>query len=107
MLVVWWCWWCWWCVGGAGESACLWRACDCGADGPLASLGGPGPYPGRVGGFRLGLEAAGAECVWGCEIDSWARATYAANFGTAPSGEDITRTPGTATSTLLLLLLFF
>lgn len=47
-----------------------------------------------VGGFRLGLEAAGAECVWGCEIDPWARKTYAANFGAAPVGGDITRTPG-------------
>lgn len=29
-----------------------------------------------VGGFRLGMERAGHECVWSCEIDRWCRAVY-------------------------------
>lgn len=31
-----------------------------------------------IGGFRLGLEAAGHECVGFCEIDKFARASYKA-----------------------------
>jgi DNA (cytosine-5)-methyltransferase 1 len=34
-----------------------------------------------IGGLRLGLEAAGGECVYSVEIDKHAQATYAANFG--------------------------
>ena len=33
-----------------------------------------------IGGFRLALERAGHECVGFCEIDKFARQTYAANF---------------------------
>ena len=29
-----------------------------------------------IGGFRLGLESAGHECVCFCEIDKFARASY-------------------------------
>lgn len=42
-----------------------------------------------VGGIRLGLERAGHECVWACEIDPFARAIYEARFGHAPQGCDI------------------
>ncbi len=35
-----------------------------------------------IGGFRLAFEAAGAKCVWACEIDRFARETYMANFDT-------------------------
>ena len=34
-----------------------------------------------IGGLRLGLEAAGGRCVYSVEIDRYAQATYAANFG--------------------------
>jgi len=34
-----------------------------------------------IGGLRLGLEAAGGECVYSVEIDKHAQATYRANFG--------------------------
>lgn len=34
-----------------------------------------------IGGFRLGLEALGHECVASCELDRHARDAYAANFG--------------------------
>lgn len=51
-----------------------------------------GPLPGRgafrfidlfagIGGIRLGLQAAGGECVFTAEIDRFARRTYEANFG--------------------------
>lgn len=43
-----------------------------------------------IGGFRLGLEAAGHECVFSSEIDKFAQQTYQANFGDAPHG-DITK----------------
>lgn len=33
-----------------------------------------------IGGFRLAFEAHGAECVFSCEIDKFARHTYTANF---------------------------
>ncbi len=33
-----------------------------------------------IGGLRLGLEAAGGQCVYSVEIDRFARQTYAANF---------------------------
>ena len=32
-----------------------------------------------IGGFRFGFEPQGGECVWSCEIDPYARRTYAAN----------------------------
>ena len=31
-----------------------------------------------IGGFRLGMEMAGHECVGHCEIDKWAHASYTA-----------------------------
>ena len=43
-----------------------------------------------IGGFRLGLEALGHECVFASEIDKYARQTYEANFGEKPHG-DITK----------------
>ena len=57
-----------------------------------------GPLPGRagdfqfidlfagIGGIRLAFEAAGGECVFTSEWDSYAQKTYAANF---PSGHEI------------------
>mmetsp|Transcript_27120 Transcript_27120/g.37860 ORF Transcript_27120/g.37860 Transcript_27120/m.37860 type:complete len:165 (-) Transcript_27120:1471-1965(-) len=33
-----------------------------------------------IGGFRVGLEALGGKCVWGCEINQHARKCYAENF---------------------------
>ena len=41
-----------------------------------------------VGGFRLGLERNGHECVGACEIDEYARKTYAKNFGHEPEYKD-------------------
>lgn len=37
-----------------------------------------------IGGFRLGLEANGHECVGSCEIDKHARAIYQKHFGDVP-----------------------
>ena len=34
-----------------------------------------------VGGFRVGLEKAGHQCVWANEWDKWAAKTYKANHG--------------------------
>jgi DNA (cytosine-5)-methyltransferase 1 len=33
-----------------------------------------------IGGFRIAFEEAGAECVFSCEIDKFARHTYSTNF---------------------------
>ena len=33
-----------------------------------------------IGGFRIGMEALGGECIGSCEIDAFARDTYARNF---------------------------
>ena len=35
-----------------------------------------------IGGFRLGMESAGHECVGFCEIDKYARASYKAIHNT-------------------------
>lgn len=35
-----------------------------------------------IGGFRLGMESAGHECVGFCEIDKFARASYKAIHNT-------------------------
>ena len=43
-----------------------------------------------IGGFRLGLETLGHQCVFASEIDKYAIQTYKANFGHAPTG-DITK----------------
>ena len=40
-----------------------------------------------VGGFRLGMERAGHECVWSCEIDRWCQAVYRYRFGEMPTGD--------------------
>lgn len=40
-----------------------------------------------IGGMRLGLEAAGGECVFSSEIDKRAAETYKANFGDQPHGD--------------------
>lgn len=43
-----------------------------------------------IGGFRLAGEAAGMECVFSSEIDTFASEVYKTNFGDYPSG-DITK----------------
>lgn len=45
-----------------------------------------------IGGFRLALEQAGAQCVFSSDIDTFARQTYFDNFGEVPVG-DITKIP--------------
>jgi DNA (cytosine-5)-methyltransferase 1 len=42
-----------------------------------------------IGGFRLGLEKAGHQCVWSNEIVDKARSIYEYNFKDAPDGRDI------------------
>ena len=42
-----------------------------------------------IGGFRLGLERAGHECVWSNEIVEKARSIYEHNFKDIPDGRDI------------------
>jgi len=42
-----------------------------------------------VGGFRLGMEANGNVCIGSCEIDKYARQTYAKNFGHEPKYKDV------------------
>lgn len=42
-----------------------------------------------IGGIRLGMESAGFRCAGSCEIDHFARATYASNFGFEPEHRDI------------------
>eukprot|EP01065_Artemidia_motanka_P015607 TRINITY_DN19357_c0_g1_i1.p1 TRINITY_DN19357_c0_g1~~TRINITY_DN19357_c0_g1_i1.p1 ORF type:complete len:580 (+),score=179.10 TRINITY_DN19357_c0_g1_i1:47-1786(+) len=61
---------------------------------PPAPPGPPGPtfielFAG-VGGFRVGLEALGARCVFASEIDACARDVYVRNFGEAELCGDIT-----------------
>jgi len=41
-----------------------------------------------IGGFRLGLERNGHECVGSCEIDKYARQIYSKNFGHEPTERD-------------------
>lgn len=40
-----------------------------------------------VGGFRLGMERAGHECVWSCEIDKYCRAIYNHKWGKVEAGD--------------------
>lgn len=40
-----------------------------------------------IGGFRIGFERAGGECVLSCDWDKHSRITYAANFGETPVGD--------------------
>jgi len=42
-----------------------------------------------IGGFRIGLEAHGHECIGSCEIDKYARKVYAKNFGHEPKYKDV------------------
>ena len=41
-----------------------------------------------IGGFRLGMEKNGHECIGSCEIDKHARQIYAKNFGHEPKYRD-------------------
>ena len=41
-----------------------------------------------IGGFRLGMERNGHECIGSCEIDRYARQIYAKNFGHEPKYRD-------------------
>ena len=43
-----------------------------------------------IGGFRLGFESFGFECVFSSEIDEHAKEVYKLNFGDTPFG-DITK----------------
>lgn len=40
-----------------------------------------------IGGFRIGMERHGIECVLSSDIDKFARQTYRANFGDEPQGD--------------------
>ena len=40
-----------------------------------------------IGGMRLAFEANRCKCVFSCDWDKYARQTYEANFGEAPSGD--------------------
>lgn len=42
-----------------------------------------------IGGFRLGLERAGMQCKWSCEIDKWCRAVYRKHWPDSIIYEDI------------------
>ena len=42
-----------------------------------------------IGGFRVGMEKNGHECVGSCEIDKYARQIYARNFGHEPEQRDV------------------
>lgn len=48
-----------------------------------------------IGGFRLGMEEAGHQCIGFCEIDEFARRSYKAIHDTRGEVElhDITRVP--------------
>lgn len=46
-----------------------------------------------IGGMRLGLSAAGGECVFSCERDKHCRKTYKAWFGEEDIADDITEIP--------------
>ena len=48
-----------------------------------------------IGGFRIGFERAGFECVYSCEIDDHASEMYEANFGDSPKGDITTLDPKT------------
>ena len=48
-----------------------------------------------IGGFRIGFEKAGYDCVYGSENNKYCRETYLANFGELPDG-DITQVDATA-----------
>ena len=41
-----------------------------------------------IGGFRLGMERAGHECIGSCEWDKYSRETYKKNFGSYPEYDD-------------------
>lgn len=48
-----------------------------------------------IGGFRIGFEKAGYDCVYGSENNKYCRETYLANFGELPDG-DITQVDAVA-----------
>lgn len=61
-------------------------------DFPFARPAGPARFTfidlfAGIGGFRLGLQQAGGQCLFSCEWDKYARQTYYANFGEFPSGD--------------------
>eukprot|EP01063_Lacrimia_lanifica_P020033 TRINITY_DN27401_c0_g1_i1.p1 TRINITY_DN27401_c0_g1~~TRINITY_DN27401_c0_g1_i1.p1 ORF type:complete len:463 (+),score=98.30 TRINITY_DN27401_c0_g1_i1:84-1472(+) len=43
-----------------------------------------------IGGFRVAFDKLGGRCVFACDIDRFARAAYAANYGDTPAG-DVTK----------------
>ena len=42
-----------------------------------------------IGGFRIGLEALGGDCVYSAEWNKFARLTYETNFGGTVEGHDV------------------
>ena len=40
-----------------------------------------------IGGIRIGMERAGFECVFSCDVNAGCRRTYEANFGETPDGD--------------------
>lgn len=42
-----------------------------------------------IGGFRLGLERTGMQCVFSCEVDQHCAETYSANFGRGFDARDV------------------
>mmetsp|Transcript_31824 Transcript_31824/g.46826 ORF Transcript_31824/g.46826 Transcript_31824/m.46826 type:complete len:485 (+) Transcript_31824:33-1487(+) len=46
-----------------------------------------------IGGFRVGLESLGGQCIFSSEMDPYASSTYQLNFGEAPTVGDITTVP--------------
>jgi DNA (cytosine-5)-methyltransferase 1 len=40
-----------------------------------------------IGGFRIGFDRAGGECVFSCDWDKYSQLTYQANFGEKPHGD--------------------
>ena len=42
-----------------------------------------------IGGFRLGLERAGHDCIYSCEINDFCREVQNERFGKVPEGRDI------------------
>ena len=40
-----------------------------------------------IGGFRLGFESAGGQCVFSSDWDRFSQQTYEANFGEKPHGD--------------------
>jgi len=49
-----------------------------------------------IGGFRMGFQNAGGECVFSSDWDKYSRITYEANYGEIPAGDirEVTKKPG-------------